>query len=121
LLDRAREFYAEAKANCVGTAPESRSQMLRMGGNIASANLTKMVRPSYPTVAKIHGITGTVHFEAIIGQDGKIHDLELLGGPFALYDEARGAVLKWEYRPTRLNGKPIDIITTIDVNFMLNR
>jgi outer membrane biosynthesis protein TonB len=67
------------------------------------------------------GITGTVKFEARIGQDGRIHDLQLLTGPFALYDSARGAVEKWEYRPTKLNGEPVEVITTIDVNYTLSQ
>jgi TonB family protein len=120
LLDRAKEFYPEAHADCDG-APQSQSQTLRMGGTVVAANLIRTVRPVYPPEAKLRGITGTVHFQAIISHDGKIRDVELLGGPFALYDEARDAVRKWEYRPTTLNGKPVDVITTIDINFNLNR
>jgi len=120
LLDRAKEFYAEAHADCDG-APETQSQTLRIGGAVVAAKLIKSPHPVYPPDAKARGITGTVHFQAIIGHDGKISDVELLGGPFALYDEARAAVLKWEYKPTTLNGKPVDVITTIDINFALNR
>jgi len=120
LLDRAKEFYAEAHADCDG-APETQSQTLRIGGAVVAAKLIKSPHPVYPPDAKARGITGTVHFQAMIGHDGKISDVELLGGPFALYDEARAAVLKWEYKPTTLNGKPVDVITTIDINFALNR
>jgi hypothetical protein len=31
----------------------------------------------------------------------------------------REAVEKWEYRPTKLNGDPVYVITTIDVNYNL--
>jgi protein TonB len=30
------------------------------------------------------------------------------------------AVKQWTYQPTLLNGEPVDVITTIDVNFTLN-
>jgi len=29
------------------------------------------------------------------------------------------AVKGWEYRPTMLNGEPVEVATTIDVNFTL--
>jgi TonB family protein len=120
LLDRAKEFYAEAQADCDG-GPESLRQPVRVGGTVIAASLMKTVRPVYPPDAKARGIEGTVKFEAIIAQNGTIKTVELLGGPFALYDEARNAVLKWEYRPTTLNGKPVGVITTIDIHFGLTR
>jgi hypothetical protein len=33
---------------------------------------------------------------------------------------AREAVLKWRYRPTLLNGQPVEVLTGIVVNFTLN-
>jgi protein TonB len=84
-------------------------------------NLTKQQRPLCPPEAKSRGITGAVKFEARIGPDGKVHDLELLSGPFALYESARNAVEKWEYQPIRLNGEPVEVITTINVNCSLSQ
>jgi hypothetical protein len=120
VLDRAKEFYPEAEADCDG-APESQTRTVRIGGNVIAPKLIKTVRPVYPPDAKARGIEGKVKFQAIIAQNGTIKNLELLAGPFALYDEARNAVLKWEYHPTTLNGKPVDVITTIDVAFGLSR
>jgi protein TonB len=31
------------------------------------------------------------------------------------------AVRQWVYRPTMLNGEPVEVETTIDVNFTLNQ
>jgi Gram-negative bacterial TonB protein C-terminal len=63
---------------------------------------------------------GTVGFRAIIGMDGLIQSLELLEGPLPLYKSARDAVLRWEYKPTLLNGNPVGVETRIDVNYTLN-
>jgi protein TonB len=30
-------------------------------------------------------------------------------------------VRQWVYRPTLLNGDPVDVVTSIDVNFTLSR
>ncbi len=53
----------------------------------------------------------------MIGVDGKIRDLLLVRGPLALYQSSRDAVLKWEYKPVHLNGKPVGVITNIVVNY----
>jgi TonB family protein len=120
LRERAKVYFADARANCETVAPgNSGGGALRIGGNVVASSLIKQARPSYPQEAKSRHITGTVKFEARIGKDGKIHDLELMSGSFALYDSARGAVEKWEYRPTKLNGEPVEVITTIDVNYNL--
>ncbi len=120
LLERAKMYFTDARANCETVAQgNSGGGSLRIGGNVQASSLIKQPKPSYPQEAKSRHITGTVKFEARIGKDGKIHDLELMSGPFALYDSAREAVEKWEYRPTKLNGEPVDVITTIDVNYNL--
>lgn len=119
LLDRAKQFYPDATANCGATVTKRSTGSVRAGGAVIAANLIKPVRPEYPPEAKNRGVHGTVKFAAIIGKDGKIRDLELLSGPFLLYDSARKAVEQWEYRPTILNGEPVDVQTTIDVNFTL--
>jgi protein TonB len=34
---------------------------------------------------------------------------------------AKEAVLQWKYRPTLLNGQPVEVITDIIVNFTLSQ
>jgi protein TonB len=62
-----------------------------------------------------------VKFNAVIGKDGKIQNLTLVSGHPLLVAAAQQAVQQWVYRPTLLNGEPVDVITTIDVNFTLNQ
>jgi hypothetical protein len=35
------------------------------------------------------------------------------------YKSAREAVSRWEYKPTKLNGNPVEVLTTLDVNYEL--
>jgi protein TonB len=78
-----------------------------------------MVQPVYPAIAKAARVQGKVTLTAIIGKDGKIQNLQVTGGPAMLRQSAIDAVSQWEYRPTILNGEPVDIITDIEVNFIL--
>jgi protein TonB len=86
---------------------------------VAAANLIYKVVPPYPRLAQISGVQGAVEFTALIGKDGRITNLHLLRGHPLLVAAATQAVLQWRYRPTLLNGMPVDVATAITVNFKL--
>jgi hypothetical protein len=65
------------------------------------------------------GVQGVVRLAAIIGEDGYIHGLRLISGPPTLVRPAMVAVARRQYRPTRLNGNPVQVATEIDVTFQL--
>jgi periplasmic protein TonB len=94
---------------------------IRVGGNVQAANLIRKVVPVYPPLAKQARIQGTVRFQAIIGKDGTIQNLQLVSGHPLLVSAAQQAVSQWVYRPTLLNGDPVEVVTTIDVNFTLSQ
>src|SRR5579872_3392259 len=94
---------------------------IRVGGNVQAANLIKKVVPVYPPLAKQARIQGTVRFTAIIGKDGTIQNLQLVSGHPLLVPSATQAVKQWVYKPTLLNGEPVEVITQIDVNFTLSQ
>jgi protein TonB len=62
-----------------------------------------------------------VQFTAIIDKEGKIATLTLNEGALALYESARDAVRQWLYIPTLVDGRPVEVVTQIDVNFNLTR
>lgn len=102
--------------------PKSKpSGPLRVGGNVAAANLIRTVQPVYPPLAKSARVQGSVEFTATISKDGNIENLMLVRGHPLLVNAAREAVLQWKYRPTLLNGQPVEVITDITVNFTLSQ
>ena len=94
---------------------------IRVAGNVAQANRIRSVAPVYPASAKAAHIQGVVHLAAIIGKDGSVTQVELLDGPAALAQAAIDSVRQWTYRPTLLNGEPVEVETTVTVNFTLNQ
>ena len=94
---------------------------IRVGGNVQSAMIVAKVPPIYPAAAKAARIQGVVHLSAIIGMDGTVQELTVLDGPAELTQSAMDAVKQWVYRPTLLNGNPVQVQTTIDINYTLNR
>jgi protein TonB len=94
-------------------------QRIRVGGNVQQAKLVNQPKPVYPPLAKQARIQGTVRFNAIIGRDGAIANLQVVSGHPLLVPAALEAVRQWRYQPTLLNGEPVEVVTQIDVNFTL--
>ena len=92
---------------------------IQVGGKVEAVNLLSMVRPEYPPEAKAAGIQGIVSLSALIGADGKVQNLMVLSGHPLLVKAALEAVKNWVYKPTLINGEPVEVKTTIDINFTL--
>jgi protein TonB len=93
---------------------------MRVGATVQAANIISQAKVSYPPLAKAARVQGTVRFEATIGKDGHVENLQLVSGPPLLVQAAMDSVRQWVYKPTLLNGQPISVITTVDVNFTLS-
>jgi len=94
---------------------------IRLGGNIAQANLLSRVNPVYPADAKRDRIQGTDKLEITIDKEGHVSAVSLISGPTELVQSATDAVQQWVYRPTLLNGDPVSVLTTVDVNYTLSQ
>ena len=92
---------------------------IRIGGNIQNARSLHKPPPVYPPEAVEQYVSGKVQLEAIIGIDGRVRDLKLIDGHPLLVPAAVDAVSQWRYRPTRLNGRVVEVVTIIEVNFNL--
>jgi protein TonB len=95
-------------------------QRIRQGGQVTAASLINRVQPVYPPLARQTRVFGTVKLHAIIAKDGTVQQLEVISGHPLLVQSALDAVRQWRYRPTTLNGEPVEVDTTIDVIFSLN-
>lgn len=99
--------------------PKATPQRIRVGGNVEQAALVHQVMPQYPQIAKTAHISGTVILHAIIAKDGTVQELQYISGPPLLMRAAMDAVRQWRYKPTLLNGDPVEVDTTISVVFTL--
>ena len=76
--------------------------------------------PPYPPLARQMHVSGVVELEGVIGTDGHMKELRIVSGHPLLARAALEAVSKWIYRPTMLNGDPVEVIAPITVTFRLN-
>jgi len=114
-LHAAHEIIPEQPA----TAASRTVQRIRVGGQVAQSNLIQQAVPAYPALAKLARIQGLVRFNVIIGKDGHIGNMTLISGHPLLIEAAQEAVKQWVYRPTLLNGDPVEVATVVDVQFTL--
>jgi TonB family protein len=82
--------------------------------------LKREVRPVYPEVARNAGIEGTISMRVLIGREGQVEQISVLSGEQALQDAAINAVRQWRYQPYMLDGKPVSVVTTVNLEFRLH-
>ena len=84
-----------------------------------AAKIVRKVIPAYPPLARQARVSGTVQLLGVIGKDGTVQQLQVISGHPLLVSAAVEAVKQWLYRPTLLNGEPVEVVAPIDVNFTL--
>jgi len=93
-----------------------------VGGNVQPARLIFGPRPVYPPELKQQGVEGTVLIRAAISREGTTLNPRVLNAEELdprMAQAALDCVAKWRYRPSLLNGNPVEIATTITVEFRL--
>jgi protein TonB len=93
---------------------------INVSSGVMASKIINQVQPVYPPIARAARISGTVSLAATIGKDGTIQNLRVVSGPPMLQQAALDAVRRWRYKPTVLDGVPVDVETTISVVFSLN-
>jgi len=94
---------------------------IRVSQGVTAGMKIHDVSPQYPQMAKIARVQGPVVLAAVIGKDGAIQNLRVVSTASPLLNQsALDAVKQWRYRPYILNGEPVEVDTTITVNFTLS-
>jgi periplasmic protein TonB len=94
-------------------------QRVRVSSGVSTGLLVRKVNPNYPPLARQARIQGQVILQAEISKTGDIQNLRLISGHPMLAPAAIEAVKQWKYKPYLLNGEPVEVETTVQVNFTL--
>jgi TonB family protein len=115
------EPLAPEAGNEFAPSPQAKfvSSRLSVPGGVIAGRRLSGDAPGYPLLARQENIQGTVVLWGVIGKDGVIRNLEVIGGPTMLQGSAINAVKTWRYQPYLLNGKPVEVHTQIDVVYHL--
>ncbi len=92
---------------------------IRVGGDVQQGRIIRKVVPDYPYIARQARVQGVVRLTAVIDEEGKITNVQVVSGHPMLVPAAVNAVKKWRYTPTLLNGEPVEVVTDVEVRFVL--
>jgi TonB family protein len=87
-------------------------ERIRVAENVQTSLLVNRVAPARDTA-----LTGQVVLAVIVAKDGTIMDARAISGHPMLVGAALNAVRQWIYKPTLLNGQPVEVSTTITLSF----
>ena len=94
-------------------------QPLRVPQETMDRQILYKVDPLYPDAARQAGTQGLVVLDAVIAPDGTVKSLRPVAGPELLAQSALDAVQSWRYTPYRVDGRAVEIETTVSYNFRL--
>jgi protein TonB len=100
----------------VKVAPQQR---VSISSGIAAGLVMQKTSPVYPAIAKTARVQGTVVIQATISKTGSIENPHVVSGPVMLRQSALDAVKTWRFRPYMISNEPVDVETTVNVNFAL--
>ena len=106
----------EAKASFAAGA----GSPLRVSSTIMEKRVVYKESPVYPEAARLAGKQGLVVLDAVIGADGTVRRVRAVSGADLLVQSAADAVQSWKFEPYQAGGKPLEVETTIAVDFRLN-
>jgi TonB family protein len=113
--------WNELESAPVETSTSSPQQEVTVPAAVMEQRVIHKVDPVYPPEAEKSKIQGTVILAAVIGPDGVVRNLHPVSGPDPLARAALDAVKWWRFLPYRVNGQPVPVDTTIEVEFRLTR
>jgi TonB family protein len=97
--------------------PPTRPTRVTINGNTMAARVLAIVPPAYPKALQDAHVSGTVILRVVIAKDGSVKELTPLSGPQQLWHSAMDAVKQWKYQPTVVEGTPVEVSTTINIDF----
>jgi TonB family protein len=108
------------RANRLGSEPLS-NRRVNVSSGVMAANLVSGPKPSYPALASLTRTQGNVVMRALISKNGTVEGLHVIEGHRLLRGAAKSAVRTWRYRPYKIDGVPVEVATTVSVDFSLHR
>jgi protein TonB len=110
------------EASCLDEGAETLSTYRAGVGSIVSPKPLHRVEPSFPADVRRQmgsGANVLVIMESLIARSGCVRSIQLLAqSPYpALNGAAVEALSKWTFEPGRLDGKPVDVLFNLTVQF----
>lgn len=112
------EALVAAKARTV-ESPVASSDAVHVPAAAMARHLIASRVPVYPESAKAQDIEGPVVMDVVIAESGFVKGVRAVDGDKHLRAAAEEAVSKWRYIPYLQNGRAVEVVTTVRLDFRL--
>lgn len=93
---------------------------LHVGGDVKEPLILERVEPVYPQAMVKLKKEGVVVVQCVIDSTGAVRKAEVLRSPHPMFDDAAvQAIRQWRFAPGSLNGRAVDVIFILTINFEL--
>jgi TonB family protein len=92
---------------------------VREDGDEFQRRIISAPRPTYPEIARKAGVEGMVRLQVRLTPQGRIEVQKILEGDTVLADAAIAGIKQWRGKPVCMDGKPVDVISTVSFEFHL--
>jgi len=115
-----KDMASTAVAAPAPITPTPEGGVLRVGGGVTAPRLVTKVAPQYSEEMRQARVEGTVVLTIVVGSDGTAHEITVLKSLRPDMDQkAIEAVSRWKFQPGEKDGKPVNVMATVEVNFRL--
>lgn len=112
-------MHTEIAASSSAADKKEASDTVKVAPGEMAGNAISQKKPAYPEDAKKAHVEGAVVLKAIISKEGNVENLQIMSGPEMLRHSAIDAVKDWKYKPYLLNSEPVEVETTVTVNYSI--
>jgi hypothetical protein len=108
------QSWQELESHLPGRAVQAAQPPVAVPQDVMQRLLVHKVEPMTPAGMRVTGVAVLV---AVIGRDGSVISLRPVSGPDVLTRAAMDSVQWWKFEPYRQNGDPVEVETTVAVDF----
>jgi len=94
----------------------------RVGAGVSAPVVLFSPKPKYTEAAMRARIQGEIRLSCVVNTDGLCEDIKIvqsLDTDNGLDDEAMNSLRQWRFRPGTLDGKPVKVLVSVELQFNL--
>ena len=99
-------------------SPSGRAPV-RVGGAVTAPRVISSQKGEYTAAAMAARVQGTVQIAALVDEQGRVADARVLRSLPLLDEAALAAAKQWVFTPGLLNGQPVPVLVTLEMEFNL--
>jgi TonB family protein len=104
----------------LGGITAAQQQVYDVGDGVTAPTPVRGVEVDYTPAALAERVQGSVLLRAVVGEDGRVRNIEIVQSLHAELDEqASNALRQWEFKPGTRDGKPVAVRIVTEFTFTL--